>query len=52
MNVPARAPDVEVLTRTTDGAVLALFPDRWRLHATVQLDADLVLETLVAAEPG
>ncbi len=46
----ARASGVEVLTRITDGVLLALFPNRWRLHATVQLDPDLVLEALVAAE--
>ena len=47
-----RTSGVEVLTRVTDGALLALFPNRWRLHAIVQLDPDLVLEPLVAAEPA
>jgi peptide chain release factor 3 len=48
----ARTSGVEVLTRSTDGVLLALFPNRWRLHAIVQLDPGLVLEPLVAAEPG
>jgi peptide chain release factor 3 len=47
-----RASGIEVLTRITDGALLALFPNRWRLHAIAELDPDLVLEPLVAAEPA
>ncbi|WP_094979747.1 peptide chain release factor 3 [Rhodococcus pyridinivorans] len=39
---------VEVLTRT-DGALLALFTDRWRLDAIVREHLDIHLEPLVAA---
>ncbi|MFD3746623.1 peptide chain release factor 3 [Nocardia sp. NPDC058633] len=39
---------VEVLTRA-DGAVLALFTDRWRLAAIEKEHPDLLLELLVAA---
>jgi peptide chain release factor 3 len=46
----ARASGVEVPIRITEGVLLALFPNRWRLHATAQLDPDLVLASLVAAE--
>ncbi len=40
-------PGVEVLGRD-DGVLLALFPDRWRLRAVVNLHPHLVLEALVA----
>ncbi|HEX2177098.1 MAG TPA: peptide chain release factor 3 [Nocardioidaceae bacterium] len=38
---------IEVLRRT-DGVLLALFPDRWRLAAVAKQHPDLVLEPLVA----
>lgn len=38
---------VEVFTRT-DGAVLALFSDKWRLQYIEKEHADLTLEPLVA----
>ena len=40
---------VEVLTRS-DGALLALFPDRWRLGAVERAQPDLMLEALVAGQ--
>jgi peptide chain release factor 3 len=40
---------VEVLTRS-DGALLALFPDRWRAEAVERQHPHLVLERLVAGE--
>ena len=44
-----RVPSVEVLTRVQDGALLALFPNSWRLDS-VRLNAPgLRLEPLVAA---
>jgi peptide chain release factor 3 len=39
---------VEVLTRS-EGAVLALFPDRWRAEAIGRLHPDLQLDKLVAS---
>ncbi|MGN6522082.1 MAG: peptide chain release factor 3 [Actinomycetes bacterium] len=42
-------PGVEVLTRESDGALLALFPDVWRLRSTLQRHPDAVLEPLLAA---
>ena len=39
---------VEVLTRS-DGEVLALFVDRWRLGTVVKENPDLLLEPLVGA---
>jgi peptide chain release factor 3 len=38
----------EVLTRRLDGALLALFTDKWRLAAIQRDHADVLLETLVA----
>ena len=38
---------VEVLKRS-DGALLALFPDKWRVQAVERLQPDLMLEPLVA----
>jgi peptide chain release factor 3 len=40
---------VEVLTRTHDGELLALFADKWRLHLVRRNAPDVVLEPLVAA---
>jgi len=40
-------PTIEVLTRG-DGALLALFPDRWRLQFIQRDHPDLMLEPLVA----
>lgn len=40
---------VEVLQRS-DGALLALFPDRWKLAAVQRANPDLVLDTLVAGD--
>ena len=42
------APGVEVLTRHRDGALLALFPDRWRLGTVRRDHPDATLEPLVA----
>jgi peptide chain release factor 3 len=39
---------VEVLTRRLDGALLALFADKWRLAAIQRDHPDIALETLVA----
>lgn len=39
---------VEVLTRRLDGALLALFTDKWRLAAIQRDHPDIPLETLVA----
>ncbi len=39
--------DVEVMTRT-DGTLLALFPDKWRLQAIERLNPHLRLHSLVA----
>jgi peptide chain release factor 3 len=44
--------DTEVLTRTLDGARLALFSDRWRLNAVVRAHPGLFLEPLVAGGAG
>ena len=38
----------EVLTRRLDGALLALFTDKWRLAAIQRDHPNAVLETLVA----
>ncbi|HEY2241910.1 MAG TPA: peptide chain release factor 3, partial [Streptosporangiaceae bacterium] len=38
----------EVLTRRLDGALLALFTDKWRLAAIQRDHRDVLLETLVA----
>ena len=38
---------VEVLTRS-DGELLALFPDKWRVQSVQRAQPDLMLETLVA----
>ena len=38
----------EVLTRRLDGALLALFTDKWRLAAIQRDHQDVLLETLVA----
>lgn len=40
---------IEVMTRS-DGAVLALFPDKWRAQAVERLHPHLVLEPLVAGD--
>ena len=40
---------VEVLTRTSDGELLALFADKWSLHVVQRASADLLLEPLIAA---
>ncbi len=40
---------VEVLQRS-DGELLALFPDKWRLHAVERMEPHLLLEPLVAGE--
>ena len=45
----AHTQGVEVLTRTHDDELLALFADKWRLHLVRRNTPDLVLETLVAA---
>jgi peptide chain release factor 3 len=42
-------PNVEVITRVRDGALLALFPNRWRLASIMDRYPDLVLEPLLAA---
>lgn len=41
---------MEVLQRT-DGALLALFPDKWRVQAVERNQPELVLEPLVAGAP-
>jgi peptide chain release factor 3 len=40
---------VEVLERS-DGELLALFPDKWRIRSVLRAQPDLVLEPLVAGE--
>jgi len=40
---------VEVLTRASDGALLALFSDKWRMDMIKRDKPDLTLEPLVAA---
>ncbi len=42
------APGVEVATRVRDGALLALFPNRWRLDTVARNNPDVVLEPLLA----
>jgi peptide chain release factor 3 len=42
------APGVEVMTRVRDGALLALFPDRWRLSTIAQRQPEVLLEPLLA----
>ena len=44
-----RTPGAEVLTRTSDGALLALFEDKWKLHVVQRASTDLQLEPLIAA---
>ena len=44
----AGARGVEVLTRRLDGALLALFADKWRLNAIVRDNPSLKLEPLLA----
>jgi peptide chain release factor 3 len=39
---------VEVLSRDRDGALLALFPDKWRLGSIIRDHPELTLEPLVA----
>jgi peptide chain release factor 3 len=39
-----------VLTRRHDGALLALFSDKWRLGQVQREHPDLVLEPLIAGE--
>jgi peptide chain release factor 3 len=39
---------IEVLTRRSDGVLLALFPHRWRLQAVAQNKPDLRLDPLIA----
>jgi peptide chain release factor 3 len=39
---------IEVLTRRTDGELLALFPHKWRLQAVMQNQPDILLEPLIA----
>jgi peptide chain release factor 3 len=43
-----QAPGVEVLTRVRDGALLALFPNRWRLDTVSRNNPGLMLEPLLA----
>jgi peptide chain release factor 3 len=43
-----RAPGVEVLTRVRDGALLALFPTRWRLDTISRNNPGVRLEPLLA----
>ncbi|WP_233510724.1 peptide chain release factor 3 [Actinomadura craniellae] len=45
----ARLRGVEVLTRTLDGSLLAVFPDKWRLRAVEREHPDLTLVPLLAA---
>lgn len=40
--------DVEVLTRVRDGALLALFPNRWRMRAIADNHPSLTPEPLLA----
>lgn len=40
---------VEVFTRSSDGVLLALFSDKWRLQYIEKEHPDLLLEPLVAA---
>jgi peptide chain release factor 3 len=44
----ARQRGVEVMTRVRDGAVLALFPDRWRLGTVQREHPDVTLRPLIA----
>jgi peptide chain release factor 3 len=39
---------VEVLTRRHDGALLALFSDKWRLGQVQRENPDILLEPLIA----
>ena len=41
---------VEVLTRRLDGALLALFSDKWRLGQLQRDHPDILLESLIAGE--
>ncbi len=47
----SRARGAEVLTRDRDGALLALFTDKWRLASVVRDQPELTLEPLVAGTP-
>jgi peptide chain release factor 3 len=42
------ASGVEIVTRDGDGAILALFPDRWRLGTVARAQPDVTLEPLLA----
>ena len=42
------APGVEIFTRARDNAILAAFPNRWRLQTIVNDYADVMLEPLLA----
>lgn len=42
-------PGVEVITRVRDDALLALFPNKWRLATIAEANRGLVLEPLIAA---
>lgn len=44
-----RSPSVEVLQRDSDGALLALFPDAWRVGRVQRDLPDVILEPLVPA---
>ena len=44
----ARARGAEVLTRRLDGALLALFADKWRLNAILRDNPSLRLDPLLA----
>ena len=43
---------VEVLTRRLDGAILALFSDKWRLGQVERENPGIMLEPLIAGLPG
>jgi peptide chain release factor 3 len=50
--VLTRQRGVEVLTRTVDGALLALFTDEWRMRGVLRDHPNLVLEPLLADTRG
>jgi peptide chain release factor 3 len=43
--------DTEVLTRRHDGALLALFSDKWRLGQVQREHPGILLEPLIAGSP-
>ena len=50
MEALAGARGAEVLTRRLDGAMLALFADKWRLNAIARDNPKVMLEPLLAGK--